>query len=403
MAKRTVRPPVEDLYRYMKTALKCSTLLFTLAWSSWAALNVPLTVREALYPGSMTGAARIDEPFTLGVPIPDSAGIASTSVFGLTGATAGQFMVEARWPSGNIKWLKVRATVSSFNAGGTATVTLTDSGTGDFGGTGLATDNGSTITVATGSATFKINKANFNVVDAVDVGATHVVVSGSSQGIVLQGPDPAATYPGNVTCLPTAGGSACTTLYKSSNDTKSTCSIEENGPSISALKCTGDLVDGASHVYMHHTTRLFFYKNKNYVKATVALRNADYGTSNTFASATKGYQGLELRVSPNISGALNYTIANHTATPTTGKLNSTGGTDYAYLYQAESTLMKPAGWCGSSGCVTPSPLSGYSIVANGSAVTTGTSGQYPAGMGRYQRCLRRRRRDRAVPACRVWQ
>ena len=45
----------------------------------------------------------------MGVPLPDSVGIGGIGVLGLTGANAAQFMVEGRWPSGNIKWVKIRA------------------------------------------------------------------------------------------------------------------------------------------------------------------------------------------------------------------------------------------------------------------------------------------------------
>src|SRR5678809_777838 len=88
-----------------------------------ASINVPLTVQEALYAGGSTGVARTNEAVTLGVPLPDSAGITSTNIFGLTGATAAQFSIEGKWPSGNIKWLKIRAIVPSVAVGGTATVT----------------------------------------------------------------------------------------------------------------------------------------------------------------------------------------------------------------------------------------------------------------------------------------
>jgi hypothetical protein len=327
----------------------------------------------------VSGIARTDEPVTVGVPLPDSAGITSTSVLGLTGATAAQFMVEGKWPSGNIKWVKVRAVVPSLNAGGTATITLTSAGAGNFGGSDMATDNGSTITVSTGIATFTIKKANFNIVDQAVVGSKTVVATGSSQGLVILGPDPTAAYPGNVTCLPTAGGSACTTAYASANDPSSTAVIEENGPAMTVIKATGTHVDNAGHAYMNFTARMYFYKNKSYVKVTSILRNADYGSSNTFATAYKGFQGYELRVSPNISGALNYTIANHTATPTTGTLNTSNATDSAYLYQAESTLMSTGSWCSGTGCVPYTTLSGYSIVKNGAATLTGSSSQYAQG------------------------
>src|SRR5689334_22902261 len=148
---------------------------FLLSTSCLAAVNVPLTIRETIYPGSAQGISRGNEPVTIGVPLPDSAGITSTSALGLTGASAGQFMVEGTWPSGNIKWVKVRAVVPSVSAGGTATLTLTSAGSGNFGGSNLAVDNGSTITVSTGTGIFTIKKANFNIIDQAVVGSSTIV------------------------------------------------------------------------------------------------------------------------------------------------------------------------------------------------------------------------------------
>ena len=160
----------------LKIQMKNTLVGLLLTSSCFAQLNVPLTVQEALIPGTngFSGLARTNDPLTVGVPLPDSAGITSISVLGLTGASAGQFAPEAYWPDGNIKWLKIRAIIPSVGAGGTTTITLTNSGSGNFGGSNLATDNGTTITVATGTATFTIKKANFNVLDSVEIGRAHV-------------------------------------------------------------------------------------------------------------------------------------------------------------------------------------------------------------------------------------
>jgi len=85
----------------MVRQMKKQLLGFLLSTSCLAAINTPLTVQEALYSGGpTTGIARTNEPLTVGVPLPDSAGISSIGVLGLTGASAAQFMVEGRWPSG---------------------------------------------------------------------------------------------------------------------------------------------------------------------------------------------------------------------------------------------------------------------------------------------------------------
>ena len=41
------------------------------------AVNAPLTVQEAIYPGGVAGVARTNEPFCMGVPLPDSAAVKS--------------------------------------------------------------------------------------------------------------------------------------------------------------------------------------------------------------------------------------------------------------------------------------------------------------------------------------
>ncbi|PYT20170.1 MAG: hypothetical protein DMG57_43000 [Acidobacteria bacterium] len=72
---------------------------------------------------------------------------------------------------------------------------------------------------------------------------------------------------------------------------------------------------------------------------------------------------------------LNYTIANHTAAPTSGSIT---GTDSVLLCQGESKFMKAADWCG-YGRVTYTADTGYSVVRNGAVVASGTNTQYPHG------------------------
>ena len=346
-----------------------------------------LTVQEALYSGGSAGVARTSEPFTAGVPIADAANITSTAGLGLGGATAGQFKILGTWPDGKAKWIKVAGIVPALTAGGTAMATLTCNGAGNFGGPNLATDNGSTITVNTGDAVFTVKKANFNVIDSAVLGGTSVVASSTSptRGLILTGPDPTAAYPGNVTC------GTCTTVYSSANDANSTCSIEENGPVLAAIKCTGNHMDANGNPYMQYTAREYFYTGKTSVKVNVVLRNANWDTSatpspdrpgNTFDSAYKGMEAYELRISPNITGTLTYTIAKDSGTQT-GTLNQAGGTDSVYIYQGQSTLMSSTdatnGNCSTACKNTYTPDSGFQIVNNGSTLVTGTSAQYPAG------------------------
>src|SRR5579872_1789720 len=89
-------------------ALIACLLLVSCLAPAQTRLDVPLTVQEALYPGAPTkGIARHQGPVTVGVPLPDSAGIKDISQLGLQGAAAGQFRILGRWPSGNAKWVLV--------------------------------------------------------------------------------------------------------------------------------------------------------------------------------------------------------------------------------------------------------------------------------------------------------
>jgi len=379
------------MYR-LERVMRKSFAVFVICCTApaWAALNVPITIQEALYSGGPAGVARTNEPFCSGVPIADSAGITSTGVLALTGASAGQFRITERWPSGNAKWIKVCGILSSLSAGGTASVTLTDGGSGNFGGASMASGT-SPITVATGTMTATIKAAGqFNLLDTVTVGSTPVLTSSTSptRGLVLTGPDPTASYPGNVTCSPQTGGSTCATVYSSANDPNSSCTIEENGPVMAVLRCVGTHYDSASHPYMQYTVRETFWKNRNSVEVTSILRNANYNTSvapspdmsGGFNTAYKGLASYEARLGINIAGTLNYTLATN-GSPQTGTLNQNGGTDTAFVYAGQTQYFNPGDCSYGSSCMNLlTPDTGWTAKKNTTTLASDTSGStVPAG------------------------
>jgi hypothetical protein len=309
---------------------------------SWGAINVPLTIQEAIPIGALgcttaaaCGISRSNEPFRVGIPLPDdpSSGTMDTSTLALSGCRAGQFRILGRWPSGRVKWLEVSGIVPSFTGGGTATCTVTDSGSGNFGGSNLATDNGATITVDTGAAVYIVKKANFNVFDQVTVGGTAIVASSLSatRGIVLTGPAFNAT-----TC---AGG--CSTVYSSANDPNSTVSIEENGPVEAVLKAMGGLIDGSGNVYTHYTLRMHFWKGKAAVKLHFEHRNAEDNTS-SFNTAFKAFAALEFKIDLAASGPFTFTFGGKSG-PVTGSFS---GSEDATLVQLYSDVMQDLGYDG---------------------------------------------------------
>lgn len=352
-----------------------------------AQFPVPLTVQEALYPGApTTGIDRAQDPVTVGIPLADAAGVSSTSQLGLQGASVGQFRVLGRWPSGNVQWVLVD-TQADLRAGGTNTgIALTLGGTGNFGGADLATDDGSTLTVNTGAAVFSIRKANFNVFDQVVANGKILIASGKSQGLAVMGP----AYP-NTSCNP----GPCSTLYLSSNDTSSTAVIEENGPARAVIRADGVHRDAAGNGYMRFTLRMHFYKNKEFVKVTSVLRNADEGSSNSFNSSAKGFSSYEVRLTPALGSGKTFGFGTDTSS-VSGKF---GGTENAYLYQAYSNDMEHPHWNGATcpygshvpACVAPyitrsgssAPFTysqdGYQVVQGQNVLASGDHSHYPAG------------------------
>jgi hypothetical protein len=254
----------------LRILIACSFLFIFICCANntaFSSVTVPLIVQEAL-PASVTGIQRTAEIATGGIPLPDGTGITSISQLGLTGTSVGQFRALGYWPSGNIKWVLVDFPVS-LSADATNSAVALVNGAGNFGGSNLSVDNGATISVATGAATFTVRKSNFNIFDTVSVGSTLMVASGNSGRLHLIGGD-------NVD-------------YSSSNDAGSTAIIEENGPVRTVIKATGALISSTGVRLLDYTVRLHFYKGKSQVKGVITIRNA----SQTNANVVQQFKSIE--------------------------------------------------------------------------------------------------------------
>lgn len=255
------------------------------------------------------GWSRTNDPVTVGIPLPENGGYKNTSRFGLTGATAGQFKITGWWPNGNAQWVTVDLQTSLTAAQVKSGFALTDSGSGNFGGSDLATDVASVITVNTGAATFTIKKANFNVFDSVVVGSDTLVSSDNSGGFKLVDTSSVA--------------------YSSANDSSSTAFIEENGPLRAVVVSSGSLKTSGGVRFCDYEARLTFYKNKSYVKGLVSLRNAKWADYNT----AKNFYSSELTVPIGIGSTKTVLLTGKTSEVT----RSLGSSDTAYVYQGHSS------------------------------------------------------------------
>lgn len=317
--------------------------------SALANLPVPLLIREALADDPaqegfqlLAGMARSQEPVTLGLPLPEDAGITSTGQLGLAGALVGQFRVLQRWSNGNIKWLLVDTQADVLSGTQSTTISLT-TGAGSFGGPALAADRGMTISVDTGPAQFVIRKQGFNLLDSVVVSGVTLIAPGDSPGIVLI---------------------SGTTTYQASNDANVQVSVEENGPARAVILAKGAHYSTLGQRNLDFTVRLHFYKGESQARVLYTLRNA---SKEQFVNAPLTSLELVLRTTlspPQVVFGLDST--EYAATLT--------NTDAMYLFQGENAFpTERAGW--DDPLVNPTLRQGYELTRNGSTVITGTREQ----------------------------
>ena len=294
------------------------------------ALDIPLTVQEEL-PDQVPGLARTAAPVSLGVPLDSLSGVTSVSQLGLGGASAGQFRELARWPNGNLKWVLVDFD-ADVPAGGVNTTFSVVNGAGNFGGANLATDNGGSIGIATGTANFTIQKSPFRFFDGVSVGGT-TLVSAGGEGLVVIDPS------GN--------------RYTSAHDATAAVSIEENGPVRAVVLASGSLRNGAGTRICDYRVRLHFYRGESYVRAWVSLRNAQAAYPTTFQ-----FHSAEVAVPLSIGSGLRFTTASSLGTAS----DLLTAADTMYLFQAYSTQN---GWSENNYALAPMVQSGGTFSQNG--------------------------------------
>jgi hypothetical protein len=360
----------------------------------------------------------VQEPYALGGLISGT----YTSGGTITGS-AGQYCTVGSFTSGTAT-ARLVLTGTDTIAGGTALTTIssgagaTSAPTSATLGTGTATCSGSVVvsTVigarvsigdSTGVTTIVLSGGSAvtaaTVASDINAGAPAGVTASASGGyvvitsnvsgvgsVVRFGAAPTASahtiiglpvssaHNATVTCSPDVGGGACTTIYSSANDDNSTCAIDsgQNGPIAAVIKCYGTHKDASDNPYMQFTTRSYFSRGKTSVKVTSVLRNANYDTSaapspdkgyGKFNPAYKGFEAYELRVSPDITGSLTYTIAGHAG-------NQTGTvTGDAYAYQGQSLFLYATSHVSTDNRDSFTTDSGYVISNNSSTLATGTN------------------------------
>ncbi len=248
------------------TAFRLTMVLATLALAAiaQAALDVPLTVVER------GGVARVDEPVTSGVPLPEGL-MEDTGKLTLLDPqgrpVAAQFTIANRWyPARSIKWVLVDFQ-ASLPANGTAVYRLTDAGRNLAPQQEVTVSlSGGTATVRTGVIQFNIRSKGFNLLDGVLLdpqGRGNYTVPLMEAG------------KGDIRLF--HGGSGLPT-YKSfspADDPSVTIAVEESGPMRATVKLTGkhlstDEMAGDNHL-LDFVCRITAFAGSGLVKVDYSL------------------------------------------------------------------------------------------------------------------------------------
>lgn len=276
----------------------------------------------------MPGMDRTDEPLTIGVPLSEDSGITTIDQLGIKGTTLQQFRPLAYWPNGNIKWVLVDTQVS-IQADEQITINLTD-GVGNSEGN-LASDFVDHIEVDTGSAQFKIIKANFNMIDEAIINGVNMVTTGNNGGVTAVGFEDVTYTLDDVTQTLVAGDT-----YTSNNDSDSIAIIEEAGPVRTVIKADGAMKDVVGNRFLDYTVRFYFYKNKSYVKSIVTLRHGREEKHDTeytppfYSQNMRKITSMQVSVPLSIGVTKSFDFATR-GLPVQGTIDTT-----AYMFQAYS-------------------------------------------------------------------
>ncbi|MBI2566186.1 MAG: hypothetical protein HYV63_04030 [Candidatus Schekmanbacteria bacterium] len=334
---------------FMSSTLIAVTAALASPGRAAARLPLPLLIQEALADDPaqegfqlLPGVDRVQEPVTLGIPLPTDSGVSSIDELGLAGVTAAQFRVLSRWPDGGLQWVLLDTQVDCPAGAQARSVSLTV-GAGNFGGPDLATDLPATIAIDTGAALFSVRKQGFNLIDAVTVGGTALVLPGSSAGVVLTDPD-------GVT-------------YSAANDGSVQVSLEENGPVRAVVVAKGTHRSDQGGRYLDFTVRMHFFKGKSRVRIFYTLRNA---SKEQFTNAPLATLELVLKTTLAPSEvAFGRELGEYR--------DALAPADSMRLFQGVNDFpIEASGWA--SEIVEPTSLEGYRLTKNGLEVASGTRG-----------------------------
>lgn len=299
--------------------------------------------------------ARVDEPVTSGVPLPESLGLLDTSQLRiLDGAgqpVPAQFRVLGRWNAAPedttrpIRWVEVHFAADA-PANGTANYELDINGTGNAAAGLQATTSAAFIDVVTGPARFQIDRNNFDLFDTVWLDLNGDGTFADAERIVL--PD------GENGSFVRQGA----TEFRSNRELPRSVVLEESGPLRAVVRAEGFHSAANGSDLLRYVTRMTFFAGQSYVQVDhTIIEGRVQGSGNEFGvenQQTTAFDQAGLRVNLELTGAVAASTRGSQATVRGATLNASGT---AEIFQRRITDVDQ-------------PLS-YEVRQNGAAVEAG--------------------------------
>jgi len=306
-----------------------------------------------------TLVARSGEPVRVGVPLPKSANITSTSQITLYDASGSAVPVQvaalARWTgapddtSSPLRWVLL-SFAGSVQANSSASYSLFRYGTNPNPASSLSvTDDGTTLRVSTGPAVFTLSRSSADLFTGVTVGGQSLLKTGN--GIILKD-NAGKTYRADLS--------------------KATVTVESRGKNEAVVKITGSHVQtGSTSSLLNYTLRLSFFAGRSDVRMNYTLLNPEAAThgNNVWPMGDPGSRYLEdvsLVLPLNASTSPNYLLSAGSA-PLSGVASqeikvyqdSSGGVNYR-----SENHMNANRWV-------PITFKGYKATSGASTLTSG--------------------------------
>ncbi len=254
---------------------------------------VQLTATERL------GFARVAEPITIGVPLPQGT-VKSTENLALVSAGK-EIPAEVRpivkWPDGSVRWVHLYF-AGDCPAHGKMTVSLVERKPARLGRTIEVTDAVDAITVFTGPLRFVVKKKEFNLIDAAWINEKPVVAPHRRGGVVL----------------------VDKVEYWTSADPDVRVEVEERGPMHVVIKASGAHKNAVGEKKLDFVARIYAFHGSPIVRMTYTFIMAQGQRKDEFVPLA----GLHLELPTMIKDAATTTFGSE-AGPQSARLTAPAG------------------------------------------------------------------------------